>query len=295
MRRLVALALVAVLTLGGGLGYRASVAGANDCAGFADVQTDNIACQAITELTSRNIINGYATAPPTFGPDDPVQRAQIAAFLMRALAWQGEATTPRSFTDFGTLVESLRTASLILANKCDDSGLCVARGYDAGKCAALGLAAPCFGPNDSVTYAQVISFIARAFQFSIYQWEPYPLGALPYAGVPSVHQTDVKSYHQYAGPIPSAPDTEQGWSSPAPRAWVARSLAQALGLVTPVFPSPSPAASPSSNCSPSYPDFCIPPPPPDLDCKDIPQKNFTVLQPDPHRFDENKNGIGCET
>jgi len=49
------------------------------------------------------------------------------------------------------------------------------------------------------------------------------------------------------------------------------------------------------NCDPSYPDFCIHPPPPDLDCKDIPQKRFTVLQPDPHRFDGDKDGIGCES
>lgn len=51
----------------------------------------------------------------------------------------------------------------------------------------------------------------------------------------------------------------------------------------------------STDCDPSYPDFCIPPPPPDLDCKDIPQKRFTVLQPDPHRFDGDKDGIGCES
>jgi micrococcal nuclease len=48
-------------------------------------------------------------------------------------------------------------------------------------------------------------------------------------------------------------------------------------------------------CDPSYPDFCIPPPPPDLNCGDIPQTNFTVLQPDPHGFDADKDGIGCET
>jgi hypothetical protein len=48
------------------------------------------------------------------------------------------------------------------------------------------------------------------------------------------------------------------------------------------------------NCHPSYPDFCIPPPPPDLDCGDIPQKNFTVLPPDPHGFDGNNDGTGCE-
>jgi micrococcal nuclease len=50
----------------------------------------------------------------------------------------------------------------------------------------------------------------------------------------------------------------------------------------------------SENCDPSYPDFCIASPPPDLDCEDISYRNFTVLQPDPHRFDGNYDGIGCE-
>jgi len=53
--------------------------------------------------------------------------------------------------------------------------------------------------------------------------------------------------------------------------------------------------STQSNCDPSYPDFCIPSSPPDLDCGDISQKRFTVLQPDPHRFDGDKDGIGCES
>ncbi len=50
-----------------------------------------------------------------------------------------------------------------------------------------------------------------------------------------------------------------------------------------------------SSCDPSYPDFCIPPSPPDLDCKDIPQKRFTVIGSDPHRFDGDGDGIGCES
>jgi len=50
-----------------------------------------------------------------------------------------------------------------------------------------------------------------------------------------------------------------------------------------------------SDCDSSYPDFCIPSSPPDLDCKDISQKRFTVLPPDPHRFDWDKDGIGCES
>jgi hypothetical protein len=49
------------------------------------------------------------------------------------------------------------------------------------------------------------------------------------------------------------------------------------------------------NCSPAYPDFCIPPPPPDLDCGDIPYSDFTVLAPDPHALDgPDNNGRGCD-
>lgn len=158
-----------------------------------------------------------------------MQRAQIAAFLVRALQWQSEATGPRAFTDFGALVAELRTASLILANKCDPSALCAARGYEAAGCAARGLSYPCFGPNDGVTYAQVISFVARSFQFDGGSaWQPQPNGAMPYQGVPTVHQTDVRTYQARAGAIPAAPTSEAAWSAPAPRAWVARVLYQAL-------------------------------------------------------------------
>jgi hypothetical protein len=46
-------------------------------------------------------------------------------------------------------------------------------------------------------------------------------------------------------------------------------------------------------CDPSYPDFCIPPPPPDINCTAFTQRNFRVLAPDPHNLDGNKDGIGC--
>src|SRR5215213_3411886 len=48
-------------------------------------------------------------------------------------------------------------------------------------------------------------------------------------------------------------------------------------------------------CDPSYPGLCIPPPPPDLDCDNISARNFRVLPPDPHRFDDDNDGIGCPT
>ncbi|MCS7062566.1 MAG: thermonuclease family protein [Methylacidiphilales bacterium] len=47
-------------------------------------------------------------------------------------------------------------------------------------------------------------------------------------------------------------------------------------------------------CHPSYPDVCIPAPPPDLDCNEIPYRRFTVYPPDPHNFDRDNDGIGCE-
>lgn len=56
-----------------------------------------------------------------------------------------------------------------------------------------------------------------------------------------------------------------------------------------------PAAAPRAvGCDASYPDFCIPPPPPDLDCADITQKRFRVVGTDPHGFDGDRDGVGCE-
>jgi hypothetical protein len=62
----------------------------------------------------------------------------------------------------------------------------------------------------------------------------------------------------------------------------------------PPAPEPTPTPPPSGNCDPSYPTVCIPPPPPDLDCSEIPYRNFKVLPPDPHHFDGNGDGVGCE-
>ncbi len=61
-------------------------------------------------------------------------------------------------------------------------------------------------------------------------------------------------------------------------------------------PPPSAAGSAGEGgCDPAYPTVCIPPPPPDLDCADITDRNFEVLPPDPHHFDGDHDGIGCES
>jgi len=49
------------------------------------------------------------------------------------------------------------------------------------------------------------------------------------------------------------------------------------------------------SCDPSYPDVCIAPYPPDLNCGDIGYSNFRVVGSDPHGFDRDNDGIGCES
>jgi hypothetical protein len=81
-------------------------------------------------------------------------------------------------------------------------------------------------------------------------------------------------------------ESESGFSS-------RRTLGSFLPTSTPASATTPEAAG--TNCSPAYPTVCIPPPPPDLDCKDVPFKSFTVVQPDPHNLDWDRDGVGCES
>ena len=74
-------------------------------------------------------------------------------------------------------------------------------------------------------------------------------------------------------------EAEQAASLAAAGMWAAAPISQ--------------AAEP--DCDPSYIGVCIPSPPPDLDCGDISFRRFTVLPPDPHRFDGDHDGVGCES
>lgn len=92
-------------------------------------------------------------------------------------------------------------------------------------------------------------------------------------------------------------------------AWIAAFLvdnapdSDSLPIRKPPPPQPTPTTATSlptptqqgrGNCHPSYPTVCIPPSPPDLDCGEIPYRQFQVIGADPHRFDGDKDGIGCE-
>jgi micrococcal nuclease len=95
------------------------------------------------------------------------------------------------------------------------------------------------------------------------------------------------------------------------RAAEERARSAGLGLCAPPPPAPeqaeperAPEATPQplvqapqdgGGCDPSYPGVCIPPYPPDLDCGEIEYHRFDVRQPDPHGFDRDEDGIGCES
>lgn len=189
---------------------------------FVDVPADSPACDAIVALADRGVIKGYATTPPTYGPGDPVQRAQVAVLLVRARHWEGRSREFRTFSDIAWLPQDMRDAVLIVANACQTpfgDYSCVGRGYVDGR----------FGPDDPVTYGQVITFISRAFSLNpSNDWLPQTAWPQTYRGVPAEHDVDVRTFDFYAGAIPDAPTTPEGWNSPAPRAWVARVLWLAL-------------------------------------------------------------------
>jgi micrococcal nuclease len=64
-----------------------------------------------------------------------------------------------------------------------------------------------------------------------------------------------------------------------------------------VAQQPKPVPKPQvqqQQCDSSYPDICIPPGAADLNCGDIPYRRFRVVGSDPHGFDRDRDGIGCE-
>jgi micrococcal nuclease len=78
-------------------------------------------------------------------------------------------------------------------------------------------------------------------------------------------------------------------------------IVEPQGCARPIIPEPVsgqvvvPDPVDALGCDASYPDVCIPPSPPDLDCGDIGARRFTVLPPDPHNFDGDADGVGCES
>lgn len=189
--------------------------------GFVDVRPGAAGYEAIANLAARGVVEGYQGTPRRFGPQDLVQRMQIAVMVVRALEWQGRTTEPEDFSDIKNPGDEQQRAALILANACraaQPAWTCVAQGYSDGR----------FGIGDNVSHAQVIAFIARAFQLDPDHAWAAGTGGAPYASIPSEFADEIATFHANAGAIPDAPTTAAGWSAPASRAWVARVLWQAI-------------------------------------------------------------------
>jgi subtilisin-like proprotein convertase family protein len=222
-------------TLNGGRALRANFAPTKT---FADVPPARDDYAAIVALATRGLILGYNAT--TYGPDDGVQRAQMAALIARAMptgpdipglllappactiadTWDCELW-PNTFTDQGGLDANLWRDVAALQH------YGVAQGYAPADCAARGKVAPCFGPTDPVTYAETIVFITRAMIAKGY-WVAQPAAPQPYAGVPAVLAQTVATYHFYtagAGGVQAPPGD---WNAGATRGWFARALWQAL-------------------------------------------------------------------
>jgi endonuclease YncB( thermonuclease family) len=147
-----------------------------------------------------------------------------------------------------------------------------------------GAATPYFYKGDRGRYANQLmtaAQVAKAAKRGLW-------GACPRTILDPLHAADTGvSGPPTTPPAPTTTTTPATTTAPAP-------------TTTSAAPPPPPTTTtPSANCAASYPDVCIPPPPPDLDCKDIPYRKFRVIynvpDPDPHRFDGDRDGVGCET
>jgi hypothetical protein len=87
--------------------------------------------------------------------------------------------------------------------------------------------------------------------------------------------------------------SKQAGDDVRPGSTVALVIVKAPPVTTPPTTEPAP---PQSNCDPAYPNDCIPPPPPDLDCADIGHRvEVDHRYGDPHRLDADGDGIGCDS
>lgn len=214
--------------------------------------------------------------PTLYCPTATVTRAQMASFLARMFDLPATATD--YFSDDET---STHEANI---NRVRAAGI------------TSGCTATTYCPEANVTREQMASFLVRAAELTVGAGRNYF-----YDDNASSHELNID--RAAAGGIASG--CAQWRYCPAgavTREQMAGFLHRVVNPITPPpypappppTPTPKPTATPRPNCDPAYPTVCIAPPPPDLDCPQVPYTNFKVLAPDPHDFDGNHDGIGCE-
>jgi hypothetical protein len=183
---------------------------------FSDVDYSSVEGKAIRSLVLRDVVHGNGDG--TFGPDQPVLRAQMAALIARTLNVDLEDHhTSTSFTDRGEV------DNILWGNVGTLAYYDIIHGYGDGT----------FGPTNPVLRAQVISFITRAMvHMGCWNMAPDVQGTYPNVPDVSGHRQDIATYAHYVGPLASRDGNPYkdfpDWDKSAPRWWVAEKLEWAL-------------------------------------------------------------------
>ncbi len=228
---------------------------------FVDVPDGHIFHEEVSFVADRQITVGCTADGLNYCPEDPVTRAQMAAFLLRSIvhdahlpSYQGyfqDVPDGQWYTGF---VEHLREHEI--TRGCNPEGTL-------------------YCPEQQVTREQMASFLVRTFRFPATDRDYFT------DDQGSVHEADINALREAGVTVGCNPEgTLYCPVDPVLRGEMAAFLTRSLQN--------------GQACHQSYPDFCIPPPPPDLDCSDVSRRNFTVLSPDPHGFDGDGDGVGCE-
>ena len=199
-------------------------------------------------------------APSRFCPKGQVTREQMATFLTRMFDLPETALDAFSDDASSTHQDAInRLAAAGITSGCAPGRFC---------------------PTSPVTREQMATFIARA-------------AALPSADVNPFYDDDFRIHEANINRVAAAGIT----SGCAAFRYCPASVVSREQMVTFLHRVLEPATppAPQAPCDRSYsPGLCIPSPPPDLDCADIGHASFAVRPPDPHGFDPDEDGIGCE-
>jgi Domain of unknown function DUF11 len=182
----------------------------------------------------------------------------------------------------------LRAANGTLELRASDGTSLVAAASSEGACTAGGWVATC--AFASIPAGGAVSVVVRlradtAGLAPLRAWGSFLGCVAAHCGMRALNDSDLLNDRTAA--LVTAETTQPTAPSPP---------ASPTGPAAPSGPAPPPPTN--RGCEPSYPTVCIPPPPPYLICYDIPFRAFPVSyavpNPDPHDFDRDDDGYGCE-
>ncbi len=156
--------------------------------GFNDVNPGTPYNDAIIQMTARGFIRVYGDG--TFGPNDGILRAQMAAITTRLAGWSN-LVKPNIFTDrciaSGCVDDELWNSVAVTAF------FQVARGYDDST----------YRPFDQVANIQAVAFITRTMvKLGYWQFQPDNTQIYPNIDAGTGHRIDISTYYFYVGAVP---------------------------------------------------------------------------------------------